>query len=156
MRESLLGREGAPMQETMTQQAPYPQELAILVEELSYRESEGWRVWLENMERDAGCTGLTLVVQRCGPDSYNPEQIIRVNHYFPVPPATYNRRSWQWWLFETIGLVELHERMENFKIGGKPAYPPAHGPGNSPYLVLQYGTDIDRRTSFTGELNPDD
>ena len=45
--------------------------------------------------------------------------------------------------------------MENFRIGGKPAYPPAHGPGNSPYLVLQYGTDEDRRMSFRGELNPE-
>lgn len=145
--------EGGQVMQIMSQHAPYPQELALLVEDLSYRESEGWRVWLEEMERDPGCKGLTLVVQRCGPDSYHADRIIQVNHYFPVPPATYDRRSWQWWLFETIGQVELHERMENFKIGGKPAYPPAHGPGNSPYLVLEYGTDADRRMSFRGVLN---
>ena len=146
----------------MAQTAPYPEELAALVGELSYRESEGWRTWLEDdLQRDkpgrhsGESRGLTLVVQRCGPDSYAPESIIRVNHYFAVPPATYDRRSWQWWLFETIGLVELHERMENFRIGGQPAYPPAHGPGSSPYLVLQYGTDLDRKTSFTGDVNED-
>lgn len=140
----------------MSQHAPYPDELEKLVGELSYRESEGWRVWLQDgLERDPGCKGLTLVVQRCGPDSYHPENIIPVNHYFPVPPATYNRRSWQWWLFETIGLVELHERMENFKISGKVVFAPAHGPGCNPYQPLDYGTDTDRRTSFRGELNPD-
>ena len=143
----------------MQQTAPYPDTLADLVGRLSYRESEGWRVWLDDdLQRDkpgrhAGeSRGMTLVVQRCGPDSYNPDSTIAVNHYFPVPPATYNARSWQWWLFEQIGLVELHERMEMFLIDGKPAYPPAHGPGNSPYLVLAYGTDEDRRTSFRGEL----
>lgn len=144
------------MPEIMSQHALYPQELATLVGQLSYRETEGWKIWLEDqVERDLGSKGLTLIVQRRGPDSYHPENIIRVNHYFPVPPATYNRRSWQWWLFETIGLVEIHERMENFKINGEPAYPPAHSPGNNPYLVLQYGTETDRRTSFRGELNPE-
>lgn len=145
----------------MSQTAPYPEILADLVRRLSYRDSEGWRTWLDDdLQRDkpgrhAGeSRGLTLVVQRCGPDSYVPGRIIRVNHYFAVPPATYDERSWRRWLFDTIGLVELHERMENFRIDGKPAYPPAHGPGNSPYLVLEYGTDADRRTAFTGEVNP--
>ena len=158
----------------MSQHAPYPHELAEFVTQLSYREPEGWKIWLEDLlERDPGSKGLTLVVQRCGPDSYKPDRILRVNHYFPVPPATYDRRSWQWWLFEMIGKVELHERMENFIIvhkvpGGyvtatgehvderrERPYAPAHGPGNDPYLVLDYGTEIDRRTSFRGELNPD-
>lgn len=145
----------------MTQAAPYPEILADLVRRLSYRDSEGWRVWLEDdLQRDkpgrhsGESRGMTLIVQRCGPDSYNPGQILRVNHYFAVPPATYDERSWRRWLFDTIGLVELHERMENFKIDGKPAYPPAHGPGNSPYLVLEYGTGLDRRTAFTGEVGP--
>jgi hypothetical protein len=44
--------------------------------------------------------------------------------------------------------------MEFFRIGGKPVYPPAHGPGNDPYLVLTYGEDLDRRTRFTGEVGP--
>ena len=145
----------------MHQVAPYPHELAELVSQLSYKAGEGWKIWLDDdLQRDkpgrhsGESRGMTLVVQRCGPDSYAPESIIAVNHYFPVPPATFNRRSWQWWLFERIGDVELHERMENFKIDGRPAYPPAHGPGNSPYLVLTYGTDEDRRTSFRGDVNP--
>ena len=146
----------------MHQVAPYPAELADLVGRLSYKEAEGWKVWLEDdLQRDkpgrhsGESRGMTLIVQRVGPDSYAPESIIAVNHYFPVPPATYNRRAWQWWLFERIGDVELHERAENFRIDGKPAYPPTHGPGCSPYQIMDYGSDEDRRMSFRGELNPE-
>jgi hypothetical protein len=139
---------------SMWQEAPYPQVLADLVKRVGYKADEDWMVWLEDdLERDPGSRGMTLIIQRCGPDSYHPERIIRVNHYFPVPPATYNERSWRWWLFQRFGDVEVHELMENFKVDGKPVYPPAHGPGNDPYMVLHYGTDIDRRTSFRGEVN---
>jgi hypothetical protein len=141
--------------DTMTQTAPYPVPLQELVEQLSYRADRGWRVWLSDMERDPGSKGLTLVVQRCGPDSYQPENIIAVNHYFPVPPATFDRRSWQRWLFDRLGDVDTHERMEDFVVDGQRPYAPAHGPGNSPYLVLEYGTDVDRRTSFRGVLDDD-
>jgi hypothetical protein len=144
----------------MHQTAPYPEILAELVDQLHYREAEGWEYRLEeDLQRDkpgrhtGESRGLTLVIQRCGPDSYHPESIIAVSHYFPVPPATFNQRSWLWWLFERLGDVELHERMENFKVNGEPVFPPAHGPGNDPYLVLVYGTDEDRRTSFRGDLN---
>jgi len=89
------------------------------------------------------------------PDSYSPDKTIVVWHYMIVPPASFDERSWRWWLFQQIGLVEQHERMEFFRIDGKPAYPPAHGPGNDPYLILDYGSDIDRRTSFRGDLNPE-
>ena len=139
---------------TMRQEAPWPDALASLVERLSYRDAEGWRTWLDDTDRGQGSKGLTLIVQRCGPDSYHPEKRLRVNHYFPVPPAAYDERSWRRWLFDRLGDVELHERCENFKIDGKPVFPPAHGPGNDPYLVLEYGTDLDRRTAYTGHVNP--
>jgi hypothetical protein len=144
----------------MSQLAPFPDALADLVSRLSYKEGEGWRFSLKDRVRDTGpdgevlSQGLTLTVLRVGPDTYEPDKIIGVNHFFPVPPATYNERSWTWWLFECIGLVELHEQMENFKIGGKVVYPPAHGPGSDPYLVLHYGTDLDRRTQFDGTVDP--
>jgi hypothetical protein len=155
----------------MTQDAPYPDELAELVSQLEYRKDRDWKVWLEIMERDApvkgraGSSGLTLVIQRCGPDSYHPEQVIRVNHYFPVPPAIYDSRSWQRWLFNRLGDVDDHERMEDFVLvkrgkgdGGEDLrwrpYKPSHGPGNDPYLVRELATEEDQRTSFRGELNP--
>lgn len=160
--------------ENMYQVAPYPTDLALLVHELRYRRDRGWQVWLENdLQRDkpgrhkGESRGLTLVVQRCGPDSYDPGKIITVNHYFAVPPSTYNRESWMRWLFDRLGDVDAHERMEDFilarprgtgeqdpEILTRP-YAPCHGPGWSPYLITVERTAQDRRTSFRGELNPE-
>ena len=144
----------------MQQTAPYPEVLAALVEKLEYRHHLGWQVWLEDdLQRDkpdrhtGESRGLTLVVQRCGPDTYNHDQMMAVNHYFPVPPATYDERSWRRWLFDRLGDVDTHERMEDFVIGGERPYAPSHGPGNDPYMVRETGTDLDRRTSFRGEVN---
>ena len=137
----------------MQQQAPYPQALADLVSRLTYK--EGWRFTLEDLDRGQDSKGLTLKILITGPDSYQPDKVIRVAHYMLVPPAAYNERSWRHWLFEQILLVERHEAMEFMRVDGKPVFPPAHGPGNDPYMVLDYGSDVDRRTSFRGELNPE-
>jgi hypothetical protein len=139
--------------ETMRQAAPYPGELADLVRLLRYKDR--WRVWLDDMERDPGSGGLTLVIQRYGPDSYHPDRPLPVNHYFPVPPATYNRRSWQMWLFRRVLDVEQHEAAEFFVVDGHRPYAPVHAPGFDPYLVCELATDTERRTSYKGELNPD-
>jgi hypothetical protein len=139
----------------MRQEAPYPHVLASLLERFDYSPpGREWAYWLDDRDRGQGSAGLTLVINITGPNTYHPEKTISVNHYMLVPPAAYNERSWTHWLFEQIGLVELHERAEFFKVDGRPVYPPSHGPGNDPYLLLDYGTDADRRTSFRGELNP--
>ena len=131
------------------QEAPDAAVLRDLVSRLSY--GTGWEFQLrDDLDRGQGSRGATLVITVTVPDSYRPEQTIRVNHYMLVPPASYNERSWQWWLFQQIGLVEQHERMENFRIDGRPVYPPAHSPGNDPYLILDYGTAEDAETSFRG------
>jgi hypothetical protein len=142
--------------------APYPEELAALVSGLNYRAHLGWAVRLEDdLQRDkpgvhtGEARGMTLIVTRCGPDSYDHDRIIAVNHYFPVPAATYDRRSWRRWLFDRLGDVDTHERMEDFVVGDERPYAPSHGPGNDPYLVREVGTDLDRRTQFTGEINPE-
>jgi hypothetical protein len=139
----------------MRQEAPYPVELADLVEKLAYR--PGWAFKLVHADRGQGSVGLTLIITTLGYNSYHPEdgENYRVSHYMIVPAASFNRRSWENWLFEQLLDVEKHECMEFFRIDGEPTRPPAHGPGNSPYLVLTYGDDIDRRTKSTGEVNPD-
>lgn len=134
------------------QSAPYPQALADLIEGLHYR--DGFRFGLTDMDRGQGSEGLTLVINITGPDSYHPDKVISVNHLFPVPPAAYDMRSWRRWLFDQIGLVELHERCEFFQVDGEKPYAPSHGPGNDPYLVREVGTDLDRRTSSRGDVNP--
>jgi hypothetical protein len=140
----------------ITQEAPGDslEILRDLLDRLTYR--AGWGFELRpDFYRGQGSRGTTLIITVTGPDSKHPEDTIQVRHFMLVPPASYNERSWKWWLFQQIGLVEQHERMEFFQLGGQPAYAPAHGPGNDPYLILDYGTDIDRRTSFRGDLNPE-
>lgn len=135
---------------TMSQHAPYPAALATLVSNLTYR--PGWRFELTDLDRGQGSQGLTLCIHVTGPDSYHPEKTIHVVHYMLVPPASYNERSWQWWLFEQCLLVERHECMEFFTIGGEKPYRPLHGPGNDPYLITELSGDAERRTSFRGEV----
>jgi hypothetical protein len=138
------------MLELNRQRAPFPHELAELVESLTYR--AGFSFTLDDIDRGQDSAGLTLIINISGPDSYHPERLVSVNHYMPVPPAAFDRRSWQRWLFEQIALVELHERCEFFTIDGSKPYAPSHGPGNDPYLVRELGTLEDVRTSFRGEL----
>lgn len=137
---------------TNTNEAPYPQELADLVDRCTYR--PGWVVRLYHMDRGQGSRGLTLVITTKTVNTYDPQEPIRVNHLFPVPPAAYDERSWRRWLFEQFLLVETHECMEFFQLDGERPYAPSHGPGNDPYLIRELGTDLDRRTSFRGEVSP--
>lgn len=144
---------------TMRQYAPYPDSLDDLVTHLEYRKDLGWSVRLDNIERDqegrhsGAAGGLTLIVTRTGRDTYHHDKVLRVAHYFPVPAATYDRRSWQRWLFDRLGDVDTHERMEDFVVDGERPYAPSHGPGNDPYLVRELGSDLDRRMAFTGQVN---
>lgn len=136
----------------MRQEAPYPTVLAELVDQCGYR--PGWTVRLEDIDRSQDSAGLTLIITTKGYDSYHPDrgEGYRVNHYMPVPPAAYDRRSWQRWLFDQFRLVELHECMEFFTIAGGKPYAPSHGPGNDCYLVREIGSEADQRMAYTGDL----
>jgi hypothetical protein len=138
----------------MHQTAPDPTELFDLVEALTYR--PGWTFTLEVVDRGQGSEGLTLDIVTRGYDSYHPErgEVYRVHHFMPVPPAAYDRPSWQRWVFEQILLVERHEACEFFALDGERPYAPNHGPGHDPYVVRELTTDEARRTSFRGDRNP--
>lgn len=138
--------------DSMAQEAPYPQELDELVAMCTYR--QGWFVQLQNLDRGQGSKGLTLTITTRTVNSYPPHEPMRVQHLFPVPPAAYNRPSWLRWLFECFHQVELHECMEFFTIGEEKPFAPNHGPGWDPYLITQLTTDVDRRTSWYGEVAP--
>jgi hypothetical protein len=137
-----------------TNEAPFPTALAKMVEELVYR--PGWTCRLQDIDRGQGSKGLTLIITSCGYDSYHPErgETYRVNHYMPVPPASYNEQSWRRWLFNQYLAVETHECAEFFKLGKLRPYAPHHGPGNDPYTIFERGTDEEARTMFTGKINP--
>jgi hypothetical protein len=138
----------------MKQTAPYPHVLASLAGGLELTTRPGWQVTLEDIDRGQGSAGLTLVVLIRAPDSYEPERLTRVAHYFPVPPAAFDMRSWRRWLFERLRDVDTHELCEGFTIDGAKPYAPSHGPGSDPYLVREIGTREDQRMSFRGELSP--
>lgn len=140
-----------PQRELMRQEAPYPAELDSLVGSLTYR--DGWGFLLRGLDRGQGSKGLTLVITVTTVNSYPPHEPLRVAHYMPVPPAAYDERSWRRWLLDQVLLVERHEACEFFTIAGDKPYAPSHGPGNDPYLIREMGTDLDRRTSFRGELD---
>lgn len=147
------------------QTAPYPTDLETLISELEYK--PGWQFELLNINRGQGSIGLTLDILLFTVDSYGDgHQQIGVHHYFPVPPAAYDSRSWRRWLFEQILLVERHEAAEffrfithdvdaetrtmSFEVVDRP-YAPSHGPGNDPYVIREIGTVEDQRTTFRGE-----
>lgn len=138
------------------QHAPYPDELAGLVANCTL--DPGWIVELRDVDRGQGSKGLTLCITVLVFDSYHPDQgrTYRVIHYFPVPPASFNRRSWMRWLFDRYLDVLAHEGAEMFKIGAERPYAPLHGPGNDPYTVFPLGevTRTDQRTMYTGEVLP--
>ena len=74
----------------MRQVAPDPKPLRFLVDRLEYK--PGWQFTLTDLDRGQGSEGLTLVILRVGPDSYDHARILRVNHYMPVPPAAFDAR----------------------------------------------------------------
>jgi hypothetical protein len=140
----------------LQQYAPFPKELADLVSRLRYR--PGWRFNLVDVERDpesshgAAAGGLTLIIYADVYDTYHPKIRRPVNHYFIVPAATYDRRSWQRWLLECVLKVERHEACEWFVVDGERPFAPNHGPGRDPYTIFEYSTEEERRTSFRGEV----
>jgi hypothetical protein len=138
----------------MRQVAPDPEVLVELVSQLAYR--PGWTFTLGDIDRGQGSEGLTLDITTLGYDSYHPDrgETYRVHHYMPVPPAAFDRRSWQRWLLEQCLLVERHEACEFFSIDGQRPYAPHHGPGNDPYIIFEHGSDQDARTSFRGVVKP--
>lgn len=137
------------MQRANHQRAPHPDELAALIASVTYKDRCTFTLE-EDLDRGQGSRGMTLVIQITTPDSYHHERTRSVNHYFPVPPAAYDMRSWQHWLFEQILLVERHEACEFFTIDGVKPYAPHHQPGADPYAVIEIGTPEEADTDFRG------
>jgi hypothetical protein len=99
--------------EVMTQTAPWPHDLEAAVLELRY--VPGWVITLTEETRGQDCAGLTLSIYPDKPDSYHPEQHVRTVFTYPVPAASFNRESWEEWLWARIVDTENHERAEWFR-----------------------------------------
>lgn len=143
----------------MRQYAPFPAELAELVAEMRLSVHPTWSFELDDRIRDhAGshggdAGGLTFVVLAETRDAYQ-DRPRAVYHYFPVPAATFNRAAWKRWILDCLLQIQLHETCEGLLFGDERPFAPTHGPGDNPYVVVQYATETQRRTSFRGELNP--
>lgn len=81
--------------------------------------------------------GLRVIIRVAGHDSYD-GHTMTIDHYFAVPPTTYNLASWRRWLFDQCRRVENHELGEWFRIDDVRHFAPCHGPGEDPYTVHEY------------------
>jgi hypothetical protein len=97
---------------------------------------------------------LRLVITVPGYDSHNPKQRLTVRHFFPVPAASYNEKTWRRWIFERCRGVENHELGEWFRIDGERPFAPLHGPGEDPYTIHEFRDLVDANTNQYGEIAP--
>lgn len=134
------------------QVAPFPEELADLV--ANCKLDPDWIIRLADMDRGQGSKGLTLVITVTAFDTYHPDngRTYRVRHSFPVPAASYGRRSWQRWLFDRYVEVLTHEGAEMFQIDGKRPYAPHHYDGADPYIIFE--TTNEERLARPGSPDP--
>lgn len=73
-----------------------------------------------------------------------------LNHYFPVPTATYNEASWRRWVFDCCIALEHHEVGEWLRWNEERPFAPMHGPGENPYVINVIRSDDDARTTQDG------
>lgn len=115
--------------------------LREVVSQITYK--PGWTLELRDMYRHGehlgGGEGLTLSVRLECESSVDPGEKVGLHHLFAVPPAAYNRQTWERWVLDCLIQVETHEAMEFFKVDGRAPFFPAHGFANgySPYTITR-------------------
>lgn len=105
----------------------------------------GWMIYLYVDNEGSGAPCLHIVSQTV--DSYKTVDIIKVNHSFLVPLATYNERTWLAWVHECYLKVMAHEVGEALLYKGVREYGPHHGNGEDPYRVWHVGDLEDTKVS---------
>ena len=112
--------------------------LEALVAEVSYK--PGWTFELWDGERHGehyiGSSGLTLSIRAQVENSVSGDTT-GVHHIMPIPPATWDRRTWERWVLDQILLVERHEAMEFYRVGSRTPFFPSHGAGSDPYEIRE-------------------
>jgi hypothetical protein len=101
--------------------------------------------WCEWAYMDRGCI-------HCGRMRSEVTRPMGVNHYFPIPTATYNMKSWRRWVFECCRRVEDHELGEWFLLDGARPFAPQHFPGADPYTIHETQTEEEARTDQRGNV----
>lgn len=110
--------------------------------------------WLFRLQQAPEDIYPKLVIRVPGYDSARPDDLHRftVDHFFPVPEATYNEASWRRWVFERCRGVMNHELGEWFRIGPDRPFSPLHGPGEDPYTVHEFRPVDDMLTTQDGSM----
>lgn len=119
--------------------------------------------WSFSLERTEDRVAIRLVISVTGPNSRGDVvecshcggvvPTLTVRHYFPVPEAEYNEKTWTRWIFECCRRVENHELGEWFRVGDERPFAPLHGPGEDPYTVHEFRDVVDARTNQDGTVN---
>ncbi len=113
----------------------------------------GWSFEFTKAIESDGSLVLRLIISVRGLDSRaEGEHELTIRHYFPVPDATFNMKSWRRWLFEMCRKVENHELGEWFRIDDERPFSPCHAPGEDPYTVHEYRDEVDARTNQRGDV----
>lgn len=151
----------------MTQSAPWPTELEDLVNRAQCW--NGWKFELDEGPWDEGAvTGLRLLITVHGADAYHPSRRRGTIFLFPVPVTTFNRASWEDWIWDRCMDVHRHETGEALcfvyereneagevtRVAEHP-FAPFHGPGRNPNTNTRTGVDpMEVRVSQDGGRYP--
>lgn len=108
----------------------------------------GWRFRLIDDPEE----GLRLCIAIECVNSRNESERMMIHHFFPVPVATYNEKTWRRWIFDCCLGVETHELGEFFKVGKERPFAPLHGPGENPYVVHEFRDRVDAHTLQDGSI----
>jgi len=109
--------------------------------------------WSAGYNEGYGALRLVILVE--GRDSSRPsdDRAMRaIRHFFPVPEATFNEKTWRRWIFEHCRRLENHELGEWFRIGDERPFAPLHGPGEDPYTVHEFRPEVDGLTTQDGSV----
>lgn len=119
--------------------------LAQIVETVTCK--PGWSFRLKDEDG-----ALRLVIRIEGVDNYDHSKPFTVDHYHPVPIATYNEKSWRRWIFDQCIRTMNHEIGESLQFGDERPFLPMHGPGEDPYTVHEIRPPIDALTTQNGSV----
>ena len=107
--------------------------------------------WVFDIVEEDGALRLRITDTQCI-DAFNPGKPMPLSHFFPVPTATYNEKSWRRFIFECCRGVENHELGEWFRIGDERPFAPLHGPGENPYVVHEFRPESDAFITQNGSM----
>lgn len=113
-------------------------------------EMRGPKHWSFRLHDEDGAK--RFVVRIRGTNNYEPDEPFIVDHFHPVPITTFNEKTWRRWVFDKCRATMNHELGELIRWGEERPFSPLHGPGEDPYVVVEYRAPTDALTTQDGSL----